>query len=294
MSSLASGIVKKTTSYNADPKSIKRRAGWNPRFDFGEIEELKESIKQNGFYKHKPLVVRRIEDGSLELIDGDRRFTAVEQLLDEGHKFEDGIPIVLEDKNITEVDGLVLMFTANTGKPFLPLEEAAAYKRMVDAGMKLVDIAKRIGKSEGHVKDRISLLSAAPEVKEALAQGEVGSTLAENIVNHAKGDHEKQKELVKKVKEGKKREVKQEVEAPKTKKPAEETQEKRALSQAELMSHELQARTKIDELCAALGIDPSNGLQAFASESDERALAFHAGVALAMQKAQGVDTNLSI
>ena len=87
----APGIIKRTNAYFADPKTIARVDGWNNRFDFGEIEELAKSIKINGLLQ--PLRIKRVpahvkDDGkgaagaqvfAFELIDGDRRLTAIER-----------------------------------------------------------------------------------------------------------------------------------------------------------------------------------------------------------------------
>lgn len=293
---LASGIISKGTSYNADPSHIVRREGWNTRFDFGDIEELKSLIKQQGFRKDKPLVVKRNADNMLEIIDGDRRFTAVQRLITEGHTFEEGIPVVIEDKKIDDMSATVLMLTANNGKQFLPLEEAAAYKRLLDFGRKPTEIAKLLGKSDAHVKDRLALLSAAPDVKKALEDGTIGSTLAENIVNHSKGDHAKQKELVEKVKSGKegKKAVRRVLDQPKKPKPAPAHRaEDKPASIDDLQKLELEAMAKGSELFKALGLDEA-AIRPFIQESDERAASFYFGVMMAIRAARGLDVPLSV
>lgn len=199
----AAGIVKRSSAFSADPYSIGRREGWNPRTDFGEIAELAKSIKANGLLN--PLRVKRVapysggQGGALvhfELIDGDRRLSAIELCLKEGHAFPEGIPIIIVDKAQTEVDGLIQMFEANTGKPFTAIEEATAYKRMRDAGMTLKEIGKRVGRAMPHVTSILALLDADESVQEAVKEGAIGKMMAKEIAAKAKGDKEKQKELV--------------------------------------------------------------------------------------------------
>lgn len=218
----AGGVIKRATAYNIDPKMIVRRKDWNPRFDFGEIGLLAKSIEANGLLM--PIRVKRVE-GKFELIDGDRRFTAIEKLLKKGHKFPEGIMAVIEDKGIEDLDALVTMFEANTGKPFLPLEEAAAYKRMQDGGLSIKKICERIGKAERHVRQMLDLLNADEDVKDAVKSGKIGKQTAKDIATKAKGNKEKQKELTRKAvsAEGSrvaKRAVKEAIHGPAKKKAA--------------------------------------------------------------------------
>jgi ParB/RepB/Spo0J family partition protein len=203
----APGIVKRSSAYFLDPKAITRREGWNPRFDFGEIEELAKSLKVNGMLV--PIRVKRLtkpEGGKLfELVDGDRRLSAVELLLKkDSDAFPEGIPAIIIDKAQDDLKSLIQMFEANTGKPFLPMEEAAAFKRMRDEGMTIADICKAVGRKQMHVQAMLALLDADPEVQEAVQKGEIGKTEAKDIAVHAKGDKAKQKEIVAAAKDAKK------------------------------------------------------------------------------------------
>lgn len=203
--SLPSGIIAKTTGYLVNPKLITRRQGFNPRFDFGEISLLAKSIEANGLLM--PIRVKRLPAGEaatlgkdFELVDGDRRLTAIELLMSENRAteyLEAGIPAILVDRSQDDITSLIQMFEANTGKSFLPLEEAAAFKRMRDAGMTIADICKRVGRADVHVTDTLALLEADDSVKEALASGQIGATDAKVIATAAKGDKEAQADLVK-------------------------------------------------------------------------------------------------
>lgn len=193
----------------ADPANIVRRPGWNTRFDFGDLTDIEGPMREHGFHKHQPLLVRRNAEKQFEIIDGDRRFTVVEKLLAEGVKFPEGIPVVIE-QHLTDMDAMVHMLTSNRGKPFLPLEEAAAYKRMLElplpSGKKPTreQLSKMVGRSVVHIYNMLQLLEAAPEVQEAVKKGDISSSLAKRISVRAKGDKQKQKELVEQAKGDKK------------------------------------------------------------------------------------------
>jgi hypothetical protein len=206
---LPAGIMRKTTGYNADPRRICRREGWNTRFDFGDIQNLAESIlvelkrdPSNGGLLHDLRVKRLPKDdpraatADFELVDGDRRMTAIELLLSKGVEFPEGVGIKLVDREQDDLTSLIQMYTANTGKPFLPLEEAAAFKRMRDSGMTILQIAKAVGKADTHVIETLSLLEADEEVQDAVRTGKVGATVAKAIATTARGDKAAQKDLL--------------------------------------------------------------------------------------------------
>lgn len=216
----APGVTKRSSSYFIDPAKITRRDGWNPRFDFGEIDDLADSLVENGMLN--PIRVKRIggddprsKDGFLfELIDGDRRFSAIEVLLKKHHgdlskvansrgehTLAEGVPAHIVSKDQDDKTSFIQMFVANEGKDFLPLEEAAAYKRMKDPveeggfGMTIKEICKAVGRREMHVTEILALAIADESVKEAVAKGEIGKTQAKQIAKHARGDKETQKQL---------------------------------------------------------------------------------------------------
>ena len=201
---IAAGVIKESKLYQIDPTKVTRTPGFNPRIDFGDMAELAASIKVNGLVN--PLRVRRLpaptEAGHLfVLVDGDRRLTAIEQLLSEGHQFAQGVPAVLVNREQTATDDLVQMILTNEGKPFTPLEAAHAFKRLRDAGLTVKQISERVGRSQVLINASLGLLNAAPEVQTAAAAGEVSVSTAREIARVAKGNAGKQKELLKKAKE---------------------------------------------------------------------------------------------
>lgn len=200
---ITSSEVAKRTIY-AQPSQVSRKPGFNPRFDFGDMEAIKNSIKAHGFYAHKPLLVTRgAEKDTYVLVDGDRRLTAVEALIAEGHKFPEGIPLAIASKELTETALLVMAITANETKPFLPLEEAQAIKTLRDSGMTIAEICRKLSKHPPQIQAALALVDADESVKEAVKSGKMGATLARDISRKAKGDKEKQKALVEKATKGK-------------------------------------------------------------------------------------------
>lgn len=305
----APGIVKRSSAYNIDPTTVGRRPGFNPRFDFGEIEELAKSIKANGLLQ--PLRVKRVagrEDGKLfELIDGDRRLTAIELLLKKGHELQlEGVPAIIVDKAQDDMTSLFQMFEANTGKPFLPLEEAAAYKRMRDGnpeaglkGLTIKQICERVGRKQVHVVATLALLDADESVKDAVKSGAINSTLAKQIAVHARGDKVKQAELTAQAKaagkdKGKKAAVKKSIDDSRRAKAAKtgKTLKMRALSDTELSGLGASVAAAMADLLKNAGKELDFDIRAWVKADDKLALAATFGALEALKAAAGVKTEL--
>lgn len=182
-------VVGKAQMLLLNPKNIVINVGFNPRIDRGDIAELVKSIKRNGV--QQPIKVRKAGK-HYELVDGERRLTAVLKL---GLR---SIP-ALEDKGKrTDEDLLSLALICNDGKPLAPVEEADAFRRLVKGGWSPRAIAVATGKSLRLVKDRLTLISAHPDVAAAVRSGKLNVGTALAIAKKAKGKGRKQKGLVKK------------------------------------------------------------------------------------------------
>lgn len=307
-SKLGSGLLARNSLYGVDPRRITRIEGWNPRFDFGEIAELAKSIKANGILN--PIRVKRIPAGTstdfdFVLLDGDRRFTAVELLLKEGHEFPEGVPAVVVDKNQDDITSLVQMFEANTGKPFLPIEEAAAYKRLVDAGLSVAEVAQRIGKDATHIREMMVLLEADKSVQDAVTSGAIGKTVAKRIANEVKGDKKKQAELVAAAtaaaKSGKGGNKKVEAELDTARRARQQDRAKkgkavkmRALSDAELSAIGSKLSQHMVDKMTEAGKPLDFDVREWIAKDDNLALAFTYGALEALKAAAGMVVELNI
>lgn len=307
---LASGITKKTTTYQADPRTIGRRVGWNPRIDFGDIAELAKSIKANGLLR--PLRVKRPEAAynttdAFLLIDGDRRLTAIELILEEdANAFPEGVPIELVDKEQDSITSLIQMFEENTGKPFTPVEEAEAYKRMRDAGLKVKDIAACVSRCENHIIDTLNLVDAPAELKQAVISKKVGGTTAKEIARVAKGNTDLAKDLLataEKAKAGDKdsktrlRVAINKAADAKAAAKGKEVRQRTAIRSAEAIQKQCERLVKHWEASkSAEGFtdkDLAGYVEAVADDSD-LAAAFVAGAIEALKYVMGRDANLEI
>lgn len=181
-------VLGKLQHLKLNPKNIVIVEGFNPRIDKSDIAELMKSIKVNGV--QTPIQVRRV-GRHLELIDGERRLTSVLKL---GMK---AIPAIEVRGKKSAEDLLALALVSNDGKPLAPVEEADAYRRLIKAGWSARQISVSTGKSLQHVKNRLELISAHPDVAKAVKAGKLSVNMGIAIARKVKGKRA-QKRVVKK------------------------------------------------------------------------------------------------
>jgi len=151
----------------------------NPRgkeaFKDEAFQELVASVKEKGVLV--PILVREInlDKGGLrtyEVIAGNRRFKAAQQA-----ELEE-IPanvVVMDDTEAREAQIIENLQRADVH----PMDEADAFKFLADeSGQTVQDIARKIGKSERYVRDRLGLTNLVPEARKGFKAGELSLTSA--------------------------------------------------------------------------------------------------------------------
>ncbi|WP_426310145.1 ParB/RepB/Spo0J family partition protein [Cellulosimicrobium sp. E-16] len=142
----------------------------NPRqprtvFDEGDLDELVGSIREIGVLQ--PIVVRPVpgEDGSFELIMGERRWRATQAA---GLEV---IPAIIRETD--DADLLRDALLENLHRSALnPLEEAAAYRQLLDDfGCTHEELAERISRSRPQISNTLRLLRLPPLVQRRVAAG---------------------------------------------------------------------------------------------------------------------------
>lgn len=136
---------------------------YQPRriFDQDEINELAQSIKENGLIQ--PIILRKAgNDDDYEIIAGERRFRAA-QLIE-----LENIPAIV--KKINNHEALELAIIENVQRSDLSMiEEAQGYKQLINEfSYTQEQIAKRVGKSRSHITNLLRLLSLPPMVRDYL------------------------------------------------------------------------------------------------------------------------------
>ena len=125
------------------------------RFSRAGLEELAESVAQHGILQ--PLSVRQV-GGRYQLISGERRLRAARMV---GLAV---VPCILVDASDTE--SALLALVENLQRRDLDfLEEATALRRLiVQHGLSQEEAARKVGKSQSAVANKLRLLKLSPEV----------------------------------------------------------------------------------------------------------------------------------
>jgi ParB/RepB/Spo0J family partition protein len=156
---------------------IKTRDGFNPRTEFADdrMAELVESVKRHGIIT--PLTLAPDADGGFVVVAGDCRFRAAKAA-----KLKE-VPA-----QVREADGetLSLAVAENVIRADLtPVEEAEAYRRLVDEHGDAAKVARLVGRSDKLIGERLELLRLPEDPRALLAARRVPLACAPFLVRIA-------------------------------------------------------------------------------------------------------------
>lgn len=143
------------------------------RFDERDLEELTDSIRQNGVLQ--PILVRRHGE-KYEIVAGERRYQAARAAgLTE-------VPVIIRE--ISDEDVFKLALIENLQRSDLtPLEEARGYRRLIkDKGLTQEELAKVLSKSRSAITNTLRLLDLPKEVQEYVEAGTITAGHARAIL----------------------------------------------------------------------------------------------------------------
>ena len=156
-------------------------------YEIIDIDDLAEDIKINGLNHN--LVVRPTENGTYELISGERRYTALSKLVNEGNKQFASVPCKIVELNDLDAEIVLIQANAQTRE----LSEAEKLKQ-VQRLSELYKAKKANGEKVGKIREVIAndlKLSPTqvgryerinnnliPELKELLEQGNLSTSNA--------------------------------------------------------------------------------------------------------------------
>ena len=136
---------------------------FQPRSDFDEesMAELIQSLQEHGLIQ--PVIVRP-SPGGYQLIAGERRLRAAKQLGWET------IPAIVRE--LDDATSAQMALIENLQRKDLSYwEEAEAYQRLiVEFGMTQAELAKKVGKSQSAIANKLRLLKLSPRVRSRISR----------------------------------------------------------------------------------------------------------------------------
>ena len=132
-----------------------------PRLSYEEdsLTELADSIREHGVLQ--PILVRPV-GSQYELIAGERRWRASRMAQ---RKSIPAIVVEFDDQTALEVSIIENLQREDVS----PLEEAAMFRKMMDLGYSVRQLAQKIGKDKGYLENRMRLADAPPEIRELVS-----------------------------------------------------------------------------------------------------------------------------
>jgi ParB family transcriptional regulator, chromosome partitioning protein len=148
------------------------------RMDPQSIAELSASIAEKGVLQ--PLLVRPSDTG-YEIVAGERRFRAAKQA------GLSTVPVIV--KNLNDQETLEIAIIENLQREDLnAVEEALAFKKLMEFGLNQEDVAKAVGKSRSAVANTLRLLQLPEAALNALADEQISAGHARAILAQPESD----------------------------------------------------------------------------------------------------------
>lgn len=184
-------------------------------YSMSNIDDLADDIERQGL-KHNLVVFEK--DGKYIIKSGHRRFAAIQKLISENRLNTKTVPCYIDTEKSEAENMLDLIALNNTARIMTDGEKIQEYQKLKEVFLQLEQEGK---KPSGRMREKIADIlnvspaqvgkieniehNAAPEVKEAVQNGNVSISTANEI---AKLDEEKQKEIINSNSKIKPREIK--------------------------------------------------------------------------------------
>ncbi len=131
------------------------------RFDYGELEGLASSIRENGMLQ--PISVRSTENGELQLISGERRLRAARMV------GLTKIPCLVI--NVTDEEAALFTLIENIQRQNLDFfEEAVAIDKLISVhGLTQEEVSQKLGKAQSTLSNKLRLLRLPEELRDRIS-----------------------------------------------------------------------------------------------------------------------------
>lgn len=188
--------TKRTDIYQIDPRNIVVVEGFNARKNF-DLDELEEQIRKVGVLNPITVIPFKDKETGVEkyrLVDGERRYRAVMNLIAEGEDIK-RIKAMYLPKGTKEEDLLIQQLLKNTGKQFSEIEMAKLFNRFKEQwGYTQTEIADKFCKKASFVSRCMALLDFPSDIIAMMERGEISADTARQIVSQNRDDEDAQVE----------------------------------------------------------------------------------------------------
>lgn len=163
---------------------------YQPRkvFQTEKIKELAQNIDKNGLLQ--PIVVREYKPHKYEIVAGERRFRAVKSLN------RQTIPAII--RNFDDSSTAVQALSENLQRENLSaVEEAQAYQKILNLTKETQEsLARRVGKSQSTIANKLRLLKLSDPIKSAINSGVITERHGRELLHL---NDEKQSQVLKEI-----------------------------------------------------------------------------------------------
>lgn len=182
----ATGIAQfsqgKSEVFKVDPSLLVITDGWNSRDEnealAAHIDMLAQSIAEIGVLK--PIEIKLV-NGELIVKDGHCRTRAAMLAISKYGAALKAVPVISVDRNSSDEDLILNQIISNSGKPLTTMEQAKVFKKLLDMGWKQVDIAKKVGMTNGRISQILEFLTLPVALQQYIIDGRVSATMVMSI-----------------------------------------------------------------------------------------------------------------
>lgn len=121
------------------------------------------------------IVVEPQDDGMFKVIDGHHRFTAILEVIKQGHDFR---RVTVQGFNGTIAEQVALMVTSSQGRNLNPVERAEAYRRLTVFNLTTFEIAKTFCVSGASVVYHLAIAELDEVIKSYIVDGKIAADYA--------------------------------------------------------------------------------------------------------------------
>jgi ParB/RepB/Spo0J family partition protein len=176
-------VIKREATFTAIPVNKIVSESNRKHGGMGNIEILSESIKAEGLIN--PPTVVASEDGTYRVVAGRRRVEAVRQL-----KWKEVPVMIVEEADAERLESIGLAENVNR-QEMHPLDEAAIFKRLLEKGTAIEDIAAYYDRTVSGIHHRARLMDLSDELGGMFREGKIKLSGAALLASLPAGDQAK-------------------------------------------------------------------------------------------------------